>query len=82
MSFTHLACPPPPSVTNAMVSYLGYTAFSGETVTAATVANYTCKPNFALIGSYIIDCTNGSLWTPGVPTCEGYTYINIYQVYQ
>ena len=69
--FTHLACSPPPSIANGEVSHLGYTEYSGTTVTAATVANYTCKPRFALVGSYLIDCTDKGSWAPGVPTCKG-----------
>ena len=69
--FTYSACSPPPSIANGELSYNGYTEYSGITVTAATVANYTCKPHFALVGSRLIDCTDEGSWAPGVPTCKG-----------
>jgi len=69
--FTHSACSPPPSIANGVVSYLGYTEYSRTIITAASVANYTCKPNFALVGSYLVDCTDEGSWTPVLPTCKG-----------
>lgn len=55
-------CPPPPEVQGGTVKVSGQKAGS--------IATYTCKSGYILLGEPVLSCSLGGSWTEKVPVCK------------
>ena len=56
-------CPAPEVVENGLVSF-------PDTITAGSVAVYSCNKDFTLEGSSVLFCLQNGNWTPEAPKCK------------
>ena len=63
---------------NGMISYSGDESPDNRPV--ATMATYTCNPNYTLNGGSIRTCGSDGVWSGSPPMCQGIGLVHVYLV--